>query len=1054
MNSFKHSSFNSIISSCLIFFIVLLCTFYNGFSQSATITEELRSLKTYPFDDPDPIPILISNTKIYPYHRFEGYSHDGRDMKWKVVKLENEYIEVFVLPEVGGKVWGAIEKSTGEEFIYRNEVMKFRNIAMRGPWTSGGIELNFGIIGHNPSTATPVDYITRENEDGSVSCIVGNLDLPSRTYWSVEIRVPKDKAFFETRVHWNNPTPLNQSYYNWMTASAAGTDDLEFFCPGNLYLEHSGEAKPWPIDPEGRKISLYKENAFGSSKSYHVVGELNDFFGGYFHNKDFGYGQWAPYEEMPGQKIWIWALSRSGAIWEDLLTDTDGQYIEFQAGRLFNQYSQGRNKNTIHQVGFEPHAFDQWIEIWFPFKEISGMVDVSPSAVLNVEENNGKINLGINALENINDLLWVKSDGKTVFEGQVKLQPMEVFKKELSLDTSKDYQVILGDNKLNYSSNPAIRKINRPFESDEDLVISRAQELLNRGIDALNFREYESAQNTFQDLLTLDPSHIDGLLGLSTVYIRKGEYDNALDNLYRVLRQNTYNTDANYLAGICYQLKGADVDALESLGWAARSLKYRSAAYAHMAEIYLKKKEYKLGKQYANKALDFNKFNTTAHQVLIIISRIEGNESAFSNSIIKLTDIDPLNHFARFEKFLHKGTDEAKKEFLSGITNEFPAETHLELAITYHRLGMNNEAIQSLKTGPESVKNQLWLAYLYQSLDPQKSRSYLGRCLDASPQFVFPYRIETLEILEWATELKDSWKFDYYKALNLQALGRNIEAAEILTSCGGNPDFWVFYLVRAEMEMDPEPKLKDLREALDLAPEEWRTWHRIVQHFFNFRNYGPSMEYASQAFTKFQQNSTIGFNYAKSLLHNQKYAECIEILNNLKILPFEGSYESRQVYEDAHVHLALDLIKRSDFNQAVQVLKNALEWPENIGVGRPYDPDERRQNYLLAYCYSVQNNDPEAQTYLENVTGFTQNSIPRSNPNHILGLKAMLKLGQTDEANNLLKSFRENAGKNTDINDWLDAVEKNDSNKLNELFELYGEDPKYSIISRILEITD
>ena len=59
-----------------------------------------------------------------------------------MVKLENEYVEVFVLPEVGGKVWGAIEKSSGEEFIYRNEVMKFRNIAMRGPWTSGGIEFN------------------------------------------------------------------------------------------------------------------------------------------------------------------------------------------------------------------------------------------------------------------------------------------------------------------------------------------------------------------------------------------------------------------------------------------------------------------------------------------------------------------------------------------------------------------------------------------------------------------------------------------------------------------------------------------------------------------------------------------------------------------------------------------------------------------------------------------------------------------------------------------------------------------------------------------------
>ncbi len=94
--------------------------------------------------------------------------------------LENEYIEVFVLPDVGGKVWGAVVKETGHEFIYRNEVMKFRNISLRGPWTSGGIEFNFGVIGHTPATATPVDYTTRENEDGSVSVIVGAMDLPSR----------------------------------------------------------------------------------------------------------------------------------------------------------------------------------------------------------------------------------------------------------------------------------------------------------------------------------------------------------------------------------------------------------------------------------------------------------------------------------------------------------------------------------------------------------------------------------------------------------------------------------------------------------------------------------------------------------------------------------------------------------------------------------------------------------------------------------------------------------------------------------------------------------
>jgi hypothetical protein len=215
------------------------------------------------------------------------------------------------------------------------------------------VEFNFGIIGHHPSTSSPVDYVVQKNDDGSVSCVVGNLDLPSRTNWRVEIRLPSDKAYVETRASWNNPTPIHQSYYNWMTAAAVVTDDLEFYYPGHLALEHDGSPTLWPVDAAGRDLAKYKNNAFGSHKSVHTVGEYNDFMGGYYHNSKFGFGHWALYDEMPGHKLWLWALSRNGGIWEDLLTDSDGQYMEFQAGRLFDQYSPSSSiKSVLTQCHF------------------------------------------------------------------------------------------------------------------------------------------------------------------------------------------------------------------------------------------------------------------------------------------------------------------------------------------------------------------------------------------------------------------------------------------------------------------------------------------------------------------------------------------------------------------------------------------------------------------------------------------------------------------------------------------------------------------------------
>ena len=142
---------------------------------AATVTEGVVDLPTYPFSDPDPVPCTAA--KRYPYFFFDGSAATSVTQTWRCVMLENDRVRVMVMPQVGGKVWGAIDKETGREFIYFNHAVKFRNIAMRGPWCSGGIEFNFGIMGHSPTTATPVDWCVRTNSDGSASCFDG-MGLP------------------------------------------------------------------------------------------------------------------------------------------------------------------------------------------------------------------------------------------------------------------------------------------------------------------------------------------------------------------------------------------------------------------------------------------------------------------------------------------------------------------------------------------------------------------------------------------------------------------------------------------------------------------------------------------------------------------------------------------------------------------------------------------------------------------------------------------------------------------------------------------------------------
>ena len=536
-----------------IFIISLMATSCNLVMPKATITEENRIIKTYPFSDPDPVPILARsrNAATYPYFRFDGFSSAGRDQEWKVVRLENAFIKVYVLPQAGGKIWGAVEKSTGKDFIYLNEVMKFRDVAMRGPWTSGGIEFNFGLIGHTPSTATPVDYVMKEHDDGSVSCTVGGMDLPSRTQWRVQIRLPGDAAEFETTSFWYNPTPLTQPYYHWMNAAVHARDDLQFYYPGQYYIGHGGDAHPWPVNEKGIDLSLYKNHYFGGHKSLHVLGRYSDFSGGYWHDLGFGFGHWSKYDDMPGRKIWIWSLSRSGAIWEDLLTDRNGQYVEVQAGRQFSQAQLSSGSDTpFTQAAFLPYAADTWKEVWFPVKQIGGLAGANPDGALNVSRDADKTRIAFNALRPIHSDLVVTAGDRTVLRVPLRLGPMQVFEREVKIPASEqDVKVALGDQMLWHSGFEHVPAFSRPVISPPEKAGTTAEKAYLLGRQQELLRDYPRALEFYGDCVRSDPLHVAAMVRLAEIHYRRAEYDRARVWAGRALAIDTYDPAANFVCG-------------------------------------------------------------------------------------------------------------------------------------------------------------------------------------------------------------------------------------------------------------------------------------------------------------------------------------------------------------------------------------------------------------------------------------------------------------------------------------------------------------------------
>jgi tetratricopeptide (TPR) repeat protein len=978
----------------LLFTAGLAAVCANGTAQSARISETTRVLTTYPFSEPNPIPILTRDLRLYPYHTFEGYTKDAEQREWKVVHLENDLIEVFVLPEVGGKVWGAIVKETGHEFIYRNEVMKFRNIALRGPWTSGGIEFNFGVIGHTPATATPVDYTLRENPDGSVSCFVGTMDLPSRTQWRVEIRLPADRAYFETNVLWHNPTPLEQPYYNWMTAAAFAQYDLEMAMPGNAYLTHPGDAREWPIDPAGRYLPQYANNTFEGHKSYHVVGELNDFFGGYYHDDDYGFGHWSRYEEMPGQKLWLWALSREGGVWEDLLTDTDGQYVEFQAGRLLVQYSPGSDVNPITQAAFDPGAVDRWSETWFPLEGLGGLTDASRDGAMFVTREAGTVSASISAFGDMADTLRVWSDDRLVASIPTEFVALEASEYTFDIPDGSSYRVELPALGLDYSSDPSTRELARPFVTDPnarpqipaaDVHVFEARELAKG-------RRYKAARELFEAALTEEPWHREAMLGLADLEYRRGLYESGLTFVNRVLQLNAYDASANLVAGNLYRALGSGTDAREAFGWAARSMAYRSVAYLQLAELSLAAGDISEAERYVRFALEYDHNNISALQVLAMVARKTEDSTLASSVHDWILGIDPLNHFVEAEAVL-LGPGSSAANLLEVLRSEYPEQTLLELSIDYYRRGAPDDAARVLDIGNRVFGNPLlrvWQAWLED--DP----SMLAAVAD--PTFVFPFRRETLPVLEWAAEQNDQWLWSYLLALNLWALDREDEAAARLEALESVPDFAPMYVARAVLleQLYGRDQVADLRRAVELDGSDRTIRIHLIRNLQSMDRWEDALTESATGRALFHDDFNIDLLHVRSLNQLGRPLEATEILANTHVLPSENARESHRLYEQAHTMAALDAMDSGDHEDAHRFLQAALEWPERLGQGRPYEPEERIVLYLLGQVESTLGNRDRARAAFESVVAATDRRDLKSERLDLLSIPALVGLGSTD----------------------------------------------------------
>jgi len=935
---------------CLLF--ILLYTSLHA-QQPSRITVSAKTFTTYPFSDPDPVPNPAAN--FYPYNHFDGYTNTPVQKQWKVIELENDFIKVMVLPEIGGKIWSAIEKKTGKEFIYYNHVVKFRDVAMRGAWTSGGIESNFGTIGHTPNCSTPVDYTTITRPDGSVSCVVGALDLLTRTPWRIDINLPADKAYFTTQSFWFNASGIEQPYYHWMNAGIKVSGNLEYVYPGTTFIGHEGETGDWPVNKKnGKAISWYNNNNFGGYKSYHVFGRYSNFFGGYWHDDQYGVVRYSDHDDKPGKKLWIWGLSRQGMIWENLMTDKDGQYTEIQSGRLFNQSAEGSALTPFKHRGFAPYSSDSWTEYWYPVMNTRGYVFANEYAALNVKREDGWLKIFVSPVQSINETISVIENGRVIYNKPVALTPLVAFADSLHFNGDlQTIQVRLGG-KLLWIAADSSNIISRPVAITDNFDQNSMYGLYLQGKNSIYFRRYALAEEKLKACLEKDNNFLPALTDMSMLLLRKMDYKAALSYAKKALQINTYEPPANYYYGLINKQLGNTTDAIDGFDIATQSEEYRAPAFTELAKIYFSATDTVNEKaiHYAEKALLYNQQNLDALQVLAVAYRLQNNRNKAVEILNIVEHYDPLNNFARFESWLWDKSDAAKNKFIQSLQNEMPWQSCLELGVWYYSIGLKENCEQALQLYPDEAEIDYWLAWLNKGNASEKT--WYEKAKASKMQAAFPFRYESAVPLQWFVNKNKDWQPTYALALIEAACGNTGTAITLFNHCGDQPDDASFYAARAMINAaDSLAAEKDLLKAISLDNQQWRFYKQLAELYNKQERYTEALSLARNWYRQNPQHYIMGMLLAKTYLFNKKYRDAATVLDKIVVIPYEGATDGHRLYKEAHLMLAIDAMRSKNYKKAMEEINIARQWPERLGAGKPYeeDMDERLENFLLYQCY-------------------------------------------------------------------------------------------------------
>lgn len=982
-------------------------------SQSMiNVWEEKVTIPTYEAGEPDKNPMFFekrvyqgSSGVVYPNPVIEKIYDEKKDAEYQALFLENKYLKIMILPQLGGRVQMAYDKIKQRHFIYYNQVIKPALVGLCGPWISGGIEFNWPQH-HRPSTFEPVDYTIEENEDGSKTVWVNEVERMFRTKGMAGFTLHSDKAYLEIKVKLFNRTPLPQTFLWWANPAVKVNDHYQSVFPPdvNAVFDHGKrDVSTFPIATgtyykvdysPGTDISRYKNIPVPTS--YMAVNSEYDFVGGYEHDTQAGVLHVANHHVSPGKKQWTWGHSDFGQAWDRNLTDEDGPYIELMTGVF-----------TDNQPDFSwlmPYEEKSFTQYFMPYRELGVVKNATRDVLMNVEKLNDELQVKVFATSAQLLKIRVTTADQELLNEVILVSPETIYTKSIAVSaniTTDNILLVLTDKAgkevLRYKNNTDKKsEIPQPAKAAlEPKDVENNEQLYLTGLHLEQYRHATySPVPYYEEALRRDPKDIRNNNALGLWLFRRGQFAQSEPYFRKAVETlisrnpNPYDGEPYYNLGLCLKMQGQLKEAYTAFYKATWNSAWQDSGFFSLAQIDVTLGNYEPALEHIQHSLDRNARNSKAIALKVLIQRKLGLHKTALKTCTAALERDLFNLSVLFEQhklFEATGDNNGAKHSLDQLIKIARGEDHnyLEYALDYMAAGAFEDAIELLQLAVSASKGSpsplVWyyLGWVHKQLgQTEQALSFFVKGAATDAHGCFPNRLEDIAVLQMAATFNEAdAKAPYYLG-NLWYDKRQYDEAITCWEMAVQRDasfatpFRNLGIAYFNKRNDASKALSYYEKAFAFDKTDARVLMELDQ-LYKRLNKEPKarLAFLEEHSAVVEQRDDLYLERAALYNFIGEHERAYELIMQRQFHPWEGGegkVSGQYIY--SLVAMAGKHIKAKQYEKAITCLEQAQVYPNNLGEGKLHGAQENDIFYWLAVAYEGLANKEKAHTCLQKAT--------------------------------------------------------------------------------------